>query len=989
MGLLDNARRAALALAGVQKATPASKDLVVLANQNQGMDGRTPLGPGMPLNPAWGIDQTPRRFDYQPGRNITTRPRSDSRISFSTLRDFIDAYDVAQVCITHRIDSIRALPWEIVPVDGVTENVDRAIMEARRVMAKPDGRTPLFTMLGEYLWDILAYDAGCLYKVRNNAGQAIGLKPIDGTTIAPLLDGWGDVPDGDASAYVQIIHGIPVEWYTYDQLVYEPFRKITNTPYGRAPLEAVIVNASTDVKFQMHFLRNFTSGNIPDMFGILPDGTTPEQKDAWQKSYDAILAGDEDAKSQIKWMPPGVKFQEVNPHAFDKDIAAWFERKTTAAFHMTPQDLGYIVDVNRANGETQEGLTERVGDLPLREHVNGVFTRFLQEDMGLPVEFRFDAGGETEDRLATAQSDKVYVEMGAVSVSDIAEARFGIVDEQKVPRFVLVPKIGPIPLSSVEAASGPVDPETAEPMPGTITPATEADPQKIQALTISDGGKPTPQESVLNEGGSLAAAVAVKSAASVNDERAAFRKFVETRRKRGTWRDFQFRTAGVRDAHELNKLGLAVIRKDAGQVAVAGLAILAEDTGRVLMIQRALDPTDPNQGTWEFPGGHLEAGETPAIAASREWQEEVGVPIPAGQMTDGTWGNGHYQGFVMLVPTEADVPCRIGSTEVLNPDDPDGDNIETVAWWDPKQLVGNPAVRVDLQADISDVLVALRGEPAVEADAVPFEKGWRDGQPKTPMHNYDLQIIDYYQPLLVKALTDWISSLPIGEVAAAHAASFLKSGEGDDIAAGLDDGTGPDMEVALRSMSTAGYLTGSHGGAQQVAQQLGVDSVPSFAGTLNDIDWATWTPGDTVAAQAAADGGLESLLNSAGVTIQSVKQTVLGQLGDAIAEGLGRGDSVDSIANSITDLVDIPGRATMIAATETARAQTAGASGTYSDNGVTEWDLVTADGAGPECTDIEDQNPHPMGDEGAKPPLHPFCRCSMAPVAATIITPNE
>lgn len=37
--------------------------------------------------------------------------------------------------------------------------------------------------------------------------------------------------------------------------------------------------------------------------------------------------------------------------------------------------------------------------------------------------------------------------------------------------------------------------------------------------------------------------------------------------------------------------------------------------------------TGPHQGTFEFPGGKVEAGETKEDALRREWQEECGIPI--------------------------------------------------------------------------------------------------------------------------------------------------------------------------------------------------------------------------------------------------------------------------------------------------------------------------------------------------------------------------
>lgn len=149
-------------------------------------------------------------------------------------------------------------------------------------------------------------------------------------------------------------------------------------------------------------------------------------------------------------------------------------------------------------------------------------------------------------------------------------------------------------------------------------------------------------------------------------------------------------------------------RPSAESPAAAGLAVLAADTGRVLMLQRAASDDDPASGCWEFPGGCLEDGEDPAMGAMREWAEEVGAYCPAGEPAGGwTSADGVYAGHILVVPSEAAVPVHGDRDEVSNPDDPDGDAIEAIAWFDPAQIPGNPAVRDELRADALAVLRAL------------------------------------------------------------------------------------------------------------------------------------------------------------------------------------------------------------------------------------------------------------------------------------------
>ncbi len=145
----------------------------------------------------------------------------------------------------------------------------------------------------------------------------------------------------------------------------------------------------------------------------------------------------------------------------------------------------------------------------------------------------------------------------------------------------------------------------------------------------------------------------------------------------------------------------------------AGIAVRAADTGRVLMLQRShANPRDPAAGKWEFPGGCLNPGEHPYTAAKREWQEEMGARLPAGNHV-GQWRSGVYHGFVHEVPSEDKVKLNADPEDrrVLNPDDPDGDDIEVAAWWHPHDMKRSPAIRQELRDSRPWDKVAKADEP--------------------------------------------------------------------------------------------------------------------------------------------------------------------------------------------------------------------------------------------------------------------------------------
>ncbi len=174
-------------------------------------------------------------------------------------------------------------------------------------------------------------------------------------------------------------------------------------------------------------------------------------------------------------------------------------------------------------------------------------------------------------------------------------------------------------------------------------------------------------------------------------------------------------------SHQIHS-GASAQNKSAGSFPVAaGLAVRAANTGRILMLQRAFDEDDPAGGFWELPGGCLDGDEDAYDAARREWSEEVGVQAPDGDL-DGIWNssNGKYRGFVLTVPSEDVVDIFGDRDEVSNPDDPDHDAIEALAWWDPGQFKDNPALRPELAEDVKRVRRALKMAWVIKSAETPM-----------------------------------------------------------------------------------------------------------------------------------------------------------------------------------------------------------------------------------------------------------------------------
>ncbi|BCT75552.1 hypothetical protein SCMU_13940 [Sinomonas cyclohexanicum] len=931
------------------------------AYAQQGMDSSLALGPGQPLTPVRGYSGQPRAMDYPAAVNIGYRNRQAwGRTSYEVLRELLRSYDIATICKNHKIDELRSMEPLFTAQEGFNGDADAAIRAARRALEFPDRENPWDQWLAMWMENILTFDAGPLYRRRNYNGDVIGLEVVDGATVYPLVDGRGRRPGPPAVAYQQIIKGEVSQQFTSEDLLFTTFRKQQDSPYGMAPLESIVVNMSTDLKHQWHLLQMFTEGSIPGGFmEAPPDTSSPDQVAEWQDYWDSMFMGDQSILHKLVIVPNSAKFTATAPDKFDPLFPEWLAKKTAMSFGVVPQDLGFTADVNRANGETQTDIQFRVNTLPWVRFVERHMSRYLQHDLGLPVEFKLNTGRDTEDRLAEAQAWKIYVDTGIASVDEAREELLGLpVDnERPIPRFYATTRQGLIPFNELLAIAGKSDAETK-------APAVDADlpyPSDATPGLFPDKLPGNPD---------------FKRAPQDPDDPA----HPETEHP-----------------HPAQPVPATPAAKEAQTApTVAGLAVVADDTGRVLLLQRALTDGDPAAGRWELPGGHIEGRETPFAAACREWSEETGLELPPGREA-GSWQSGIYAGFVWLIGSETDLPINLSEGRVQNPDDPGGDQIETCAWWEPADVPGMGALRFEAAANPWDMIAAAASGDAAAARRAELAKfaaftkarhrsgRWRDfdfrhhtpteaaalnkaardagGSPKgdwratppnpTAYHRIDLTLTDYWAPRVADAIRNGAD--PDLIAAAAHAGAWDTNG------ATL---TGDALAQVLAAM----WADAANAGTLAAAADTGQDP--------NSLDG--WKPG---ALEGPPTGAvwLEAM-NRAGTTIKGIDDTTLTRIGAIVEDAVTRGLTVDSTANLIDAFLGDAARAELIAHTEIARLATAAGMAAYRSYGVTQWDWVVSAGACPVCLDGASRNPYPMSEQGLIP-AHPRCRCAASPHA--------
>lgn len=109
-------------------------------------------------------------------------------------------------------------------------------------------------------------------------------------------------------------------------------------------------------------------------------------------------------------------------------------------------------------------------------------------------------------------------------------------------------------------------------------------------------------------------------------------------------------------------------------VIVAAAALVRND-GRLLLAQRPEGKT--MAGLWEFPGGKVEAGETPRLALTRELREELSIDVKEADLEAFSFASHDYPAFHLLMPLFL---CRKWSGEV------EGSEGQKLVWVSHEEL---------------------------------------------------------------------------------------------------------------------------------------------------------------------------------------------------------------------------------------------------------------------------------------------------------------
>jgi hypothetical protein len=446
------------------------------------------------------------RYQFDPivqQRGIYSRKKPDSSIPFDVLRKFSVQHEISRAAINYRKRQLARLQWDIVANDKDENTINKAQADAVRLFFKQIGgkSNKYRKFIARITEDLLVLDAVSLYKQQTLGGELFTMLPVDPTTIRLVVDDTGGTPLPPNVAYKQVIRGEVKAEFTTDQMLYDMMNPRTNTPYGLAPLESLLVIVSSSLKAGLANMAFLTEGNIPEGFFGVPKEWTPQMIADFQENWDAVMAGDEGATAKLKFAPegsyqPAKKMTDMAWQEFND----WLMKVTCALFDVQPSEIGFHPNKGGLGGagmaQQSSDTSDEKGLQPLAMFIEEMFTEIIHEEMGFTdLKFHFTGLDKDKDAQQEATVNEILIRSGQRTINEL-RTDMGL-DKDPSPQadLLMITSGTPTFLQSQEeidagkemaasiAAGNANQPTTETPPANTAaTPAPADDTQKMVAL---------------------------------------------------------------------------------------------------------------------------------------------------------------------------------------------------------------------------------------------------------------------------------------------------------------------------------------------------------------------------------------------------------------------------------------------------------------------------------------------------------------------------
>jgi hypothetical protein len=452
--------------------------MYVPAGQQQGTLGQTfygtatanvPTGqsalfsPGIPLCPQPNVNPKgyPVQFRFPVAFNTfpVDRTMGDPEVpSFQELRNLAKLYNGITLCERAWMDMVPRMRLKVsikqeYELQGAnTNDYRKEISYFTKWFEYPDKMHDIHSWLRMALREQTQIDELYIYKRKKRGGGLYALEIVSGDQMKPLLDDWGKIPRSPAKAYQQYPWGLPGSWFSTDEMIHYQESPAADTPYGQSRIERIIMLVNQALRKQNKDLSHFTEGNIPQGMMLVPENAvwTPDQIDAFEQAWNALLAGNPTQQIRMRFTQPGMKYQPFEQYKLDPTFDTFIFKVSAGVYGVSMGDISFTEDIHRSSSDSQQNMLYRRTIDPLATIYSFFLTQSMNNDFdpdlkGDMFEVTFSGYDEEEDVGSLATAYTTLTNAGILGLTNAAKLL-------KLPEDPNAPYIGRVYMSK----NGPI-----------------------------------------------------------------------------------------------------------------------------------------------------------------------------------------------------------------------------------------------------------------------------------------------------------------------------------------------------------------------------------------------------------------------------------------------------------------------------------------------------------------------------------------------------
>lgn len=372
------------------------------------------------------------------------------------------------------IDEVCSVPWDIVPKarnepdedmnmeedDELTVNKNNItlshIKQAKEFFYNPNGNDESYEFIQrQFLRDILELDSGVIVKVFNRGGKMTQMFARDGGTFLKNPDIYGylgnkadiifppQMADNDkAKQYFDSVLSHEAAYFQYGwtaggmpvpfgkrEIVWLSRNPRSDSIYGRAPIEILHDVILSLIYGSTYNLDMYINANMPEgIISLL--GANQEQIKQFRARFEKRILKKDNFGNMRKMFHKypitnqEAKFTPLQITSRDMEILQqqeWFSKLVWACFGVTPSELGYTENSNRATEMVQSKVFQRKAVKPLLSliayHIN---TQIIPEFGFDDIEFKF-LSFDVQEELEKTKLYDMQIKAGIKSINEIRD----------------------------------------------------------------------------------------------------------------------------------------------------------------------------------------------------------------------------------------------------------------------------------------------------------------------------------------------------------------------------------------------------------------------------------------------------------------------------------------------------------------------------------------------------------------------------------------